>query len=130
MSEIEAASIPRRLRIGQWLNGHRAWGILPLLLIGLFVQRGEMSVRAGILMMVAGGIGIFSGTLLRIMCRTFTQPRGEAVPSDPTLITNGPFAISRNPVYLAEAAIALSIIVAVYRNYKTIDIERISELQG
>lgn len=30
----------------------------------------------------------------------------------------------------AEAAIALSIIIAVYRNYRTIDVEDVAELQG
>lgn len=60
-------------------------------------------------MMIAGGIGIFSGALLRIICRTFTHPGDPGAPLDVALITEGPFAISRNPVYLGEAAIALGI---------------------
>ena len=60
-------------------------------------------------MMVAGGIGIFSGTLLRIICRTFVRPEHEEMPLETALVTDGPFAISRNPVFLAEAAIALGI---------------------
>ena len=107
-SDISHASLLRRLHYGQWLNRYRAWGLIPLLLIGLFAQRGEMPVRAGIIMMFAGGVGIFSGALLRIMCRTFT-PDGSSTTEHPTLITDGPFAISRNPVYLAEAAMALGI---------------------
>jgi NADH-quinone oxidoreductase subunit K len=30
----------------------------------------------------------------------------------------------------AEAAIALSIIIAVYRNFRTIDVEDVAELKG
>jgi protein-S-isoprenylcysteine O-methyltransferase Ste14 len=60
-------------------------------------------------MMIAGGVGIFSGTLLRIICRTFVRPEHETTPLDIALVTDGPFAISRNPIYLAEAAIALGI---------------------
>jgi protein-S-isoprenylcysteine O-methyltransferase Ste14 len=100
---------PRRLRIGQWLNRHRVWGLVPLLIIGLFTHIGAFSVRTGSLMMIAGGVGIFSGTLLRIICRTFVRPEHDATPLDIALITDGPFAISRNPIYLAEAAIALGI---------------------
>ncbi len=101
--------VPRRLKLGRWLARHRAWGVLPLLAIGLFTHVGAFSVQTGVTMMIAGGIGIFSGTLLRIICRTFTHPKDSSVPLDIALITEGPFAISRNPVYLAEAAIALGI---------------------
>lgn len=95
--------------IGLWLSRHRVWGMVPLIAVGLFVRIGSMSVRAGLLMMIAGGVGILAGTLLRIVCRTFTASERIGLPWDVALITDGPFALTRNPVYLSEVAIALGI---------------------
>lgn len=61
-------------------------------------------------MMLAGAAGILFGTLLRVVCSTFISHRETHDPRLVTsLITDGPYAISRNPAYLGESAIALGI---------------------
>jgi protein-S-isoprenylcysteine O-methyltransferase Ste14 len=101
-------ALPTR-RIGLWLSRHRVWGLVPLIATGLLASVGEMSVSKGLLMMIAGGVGILAGTLLRIICRTFTVSEKLGQPLEIALITEGPFALTRNPVYLSEVAIALGI---------------------
>jgi protein-S-isoprenylcysteine O-methyltransferase Ste14 len=101
-------SLPTK-RIGLWLSRHRVWGLVPLIATGLFVRVGSLSVSTGLLMMIAGGVGILAGTLLRIICRTFTMSDKLGLPLEIALITDGPFALTRNPVYLSEVAIALGI---------------------
>jgi len=60
--------------------------------------------------MMAGAIGILFGSLLRIVCSTFMTHREAHDPFQVKhLITDGPFALTRNPLYLAEGAIALGI---------------------
>jgi len=99
-----------RLAIGYWLHRHRKWGIVPLLGVGLFMPVHAWPVRSGNFMMIAGAIGILFGTLLRIVCYRFTGSHDPMDVYDPgTMKTEGPYAVTRNPVYLAEGAIALGI---------------------
>ena len=79
-------SLPTR-RIGLWLSRHRVWGLVPLIIAGLFVRVGSLSVSTGLLMMLAGGVGILAGTLLRIICRTFTVSDKLGLPLEIALIT-------------------------------------------
>jgi len=53
---------------------------------------------------------------------------GRFLAPDPT--TGQIFTLFIMGIAAAEAAIALSIIIAVYRNYKSIDTEDVGELQG
>jgi protein-S-isoprenylcysteine O-methyltransferase Ste14 len=108
MTPATTASL--RTALGFWLYRYRKWGIVPLLAVGLLVHTHFLSVSNGNLMMLAGAIGILFGTLLRIVCFTFT---GTKLPVQDLrrlpLITDGPYAVTRNPLYLAEAGIALGI---------------------
>lgn len=61
-------------------------------------------------MLAGGAIGILFGSLLRIVCFTFAGNSGSLdSPHSTQLLTEGPYAISRNPVFLAEGAMALGI---------------------
>jgi protein-S-isoprenylcysteine O-methyltransferase Ste14 len=99
-----------RAAAGAWLHRHHTWGLWPLLATGLLLNLHYLPVNSGDFMMAAGAMGIFFGALLRIVCFTFT---GAADPVSSTgrvrIVTEGPYAITRNPVYLAEGAIALGI---------------------
>lgn len=96
-------------RLGPWLSRYRIVGLVPLIVLGLVLHVRALSVRGGLLMMVAGGTGILAGTLLRIICRTFISSGRDSMSLDAGLVTDGPYAITRNPVFLSEAAIALGI---------------------
>lgn len=98
-------------RVGRWLYLYRGWGLLPLLAAGLFISYKPLSVRSGILMMIIGGIGIICGTLLRIICYRYIGPESKQSENPVTtyIVKDGPFAVSRNPVYLADAAIVLGV---------------------
>jgi protein-S-isoprenylcysteine O-methyltransferase Ste14 len=99
-----------RAAAGAWLHRHHKWGLWPLLAVGLLLNFHYLPVYSGDFMMIAGAIGILFGTLLRIVCFTFT---GTADPVSPSgrvqIVTEGPYAVTRNPVYLAEGAMALGI---------------------
>lgn len=94
---------------GFWLYRHRHWLMLPLLLLGLGLNFHALSVHRGNFMMIAGGVGVLCGTLLRIVNYSFIGARDLVAKHSPELITDGTYAVSRNPVHLAEAAIALGI---------------------
>jgi protein-S-isoprenylcysteine O-methyltransferase Ste14 len=99
-----------RHALGHWLHSNRQWGLVPLLAIGLFLPIHRWSVHSGEFMMLSGTIGILFGTLLRIVCYRFTGSHDPMDVYDPRAMkTEGPYAVTRNPVYLAEAAIALGI---------------------
>jgi protein-S-isoprenylcysteine O-methyltransferase Ste14 len=99
-----------RLALGGWLHQHRRWGLVPLLAVGLLLNTHFLAVGSGNFMMIAGGTGILFGTLLRIVCHSFAGARD---PLDrvkrSALVMDGPYAITRNPVHLAEASIALGV---------------------
>jgi len=84
--------------------------LIPLLAIGLLVELHVLPASRGSYMLIAGAAGILFGALLRVVCSTFISHRETHDPAlSASLITDGPYAISRNPAYLGECAIALGI---------------------
>ncbi len=82
---------------------------------------GLVHRRTLIGMLIAGEL-ILSGASLNFMAfNRFLAP-------DPTV--GQIFTLFIMGIAAAEAAIALSIIIAVYRNYRTIDVEDVAELKG
>ena len=82
---------------------------------------GLVHRRTLIGMLIAGEL-ILAGASLNFMAfNRFLAP-------DPTV--GQIFTLFIMGIAAAEAAIALSIIIAVYRNFRTIDVEDVSELKG
>jgi NADH-quinone oxidoreductase subunit K len=89
-----------------------------LLATGLF---GMIRRRTFIGMLISGEL-IFAAASLNLMAMNrFFSP-------DPT--TGQVFVLFIMALAAAEVAIALSIIIAVYRNYRSIDSRELSELKG
>ncbi len=89
-----------------------------LLAIGIF---GLIRRRTLIGMLISGEL-IFSAASLNLMAfNRFTAP-------DPTV--GQIFVLFIMGLAAAEVAIALSIIIAVYRNYRSVKTSELSELQG
>ncbi|MDD5758502.1 MAG: NADH-quinone oxidoreductase subunit NuoK [Desulfobulbaceae bacterium] len=95
------------------------------LIIGAFLFAcgiyGLLQHRSLIGMLISGEL-VLSGASVNMMAfNRFLAP-------DPTV--GQIFTLFIMGIAAAEAAIALSIIIAVYRNYKTIDAEDLQDLQG
>jgi NADH-quinone oxidoreductase subunit K len=89
-----------------------------LLAVGIF---GLIRRRTLIGMLIAGEL-IFSGASLNLMTfNHFSAP-------DPT--TGQVFVLFIMGLAAAEVAIVLSIVIAVYRNYRSVDARELSELNG
>jgi len=94
--------------------------IIAALLFGIGFY-GLVYRRTLIGMLIAGEL-ILAGASLNFMAfNKFLAP-------DPTV--GQIFTLFIMGIAAAEAAIALSIIIAVYRNYRTIDVDDVSEMEG
>jgi len=94
--------------------------IIAALLFGMGFY-GLVHRRSLIGMLIAGEL-ILAGASINFMAfNRFLAP-------DPTV--GQVFTLFIMGIAAAEAAIALSIIIAVYRNYRTIDAEDVAELKG
>ena len=94
--------------------------IVAALLFGIGFY-GLVHRRTLIGMLIAGEL-ILAGASLNFMAfNRFLAP-------DPTV--GQIFTLFIMGIAAAEAAIALSIIIAVYRNFRTIDVEDVAELKG
>jgi NADH-quinone oxidoreductase subunit K len=94
--------------------------IIAALLFGIGFY-GLVHRRTLIGMLIAGEL-ILAGASINFMAfNRFLAP-------DPTV--GQIFTLFIMGIAAAEAAIALSIIIAVYRNFRTIDVEDVSEMEG
>ena len=94
--------------------------IIAALLFGIGFY-GLVHCRTFIGMLIAGEL-ILAGASINFMAfNRFLAP-------DPTV--GQVFTLFIMGIAAAEAAIALSIIIAVYRNYRTIDTDDVAELKG
>lgn len=101
-------------------NSLNTYLILGALLFGMGVY-GLVTRRTLIGMLIAAEL-ILAGASVNFMAfNRFTAP-------DP--VVGQVFTLFIMAVAAAEAAIGLSIVVAIYRNYKSIDTEDIVELKG
>ena len=96
-------------------SGH--FVILALLLFSIGVL-GVLTRRNMIVIFMSVEIMLNSVNLLFV---TFSRMRGD--------IHGEIFVIFVMAVAAAEAAIGLALVIALYRNYKTIDLEKVSELK-
>lgn len=101
-------------------NALESYLVVAALLFGLGIY-GLLNRRTLIGLLISAEL-LLSGASLNFMAFSrFLAP-------DPT--TGQIFTLFIMGIAAAEAAIALSIIIAVYRNYQSIDTEDVAELQG
>jgi len=108
------------MRILSLGNSLETYLVIAALLFGLGVY-GLLNRRTLIGLLISAEL-LLSGASLNFMAF------GRFLAPDPT--TGQIFTLFIMGIAAAEAAIALSIIIAVYRNYKSIDTEDLEELQG
>ena len=101
-------------------NSLETYLVIAALLFGLGIY-GLLNRRTLIGLLISAEL-LLSGASLNFMAF------GRFLAPDPT--TGQIFTLFIMGIAAAEAAIALSIIIAVYRNYKSIDTEDLEELQG
>jgi protein-S-isoprenylcysteine O-methyltransferase Ste14 len=97
------------IRLGRFLFRWRGWTPVPLLVIGLALGRPTLvSLLVGIAVTAAGEV-------LRCMAvahiGSISRTRGDGVGP---LITDGPFARSRNPIYLGNLLVGAGMIWATH----------------
>lgn len=101
-------------------NSLTTYLVIAALLFGMGVY-GMVTRRTLIGMLIAAELILTAASINFMAFNRFTAP-------DP--IVGQVFALFIMAIAAAEAAIGLSIVVAIYRNYKSIDTEDIVELKG
>lgn len=101
-------------------NSLTTYLVLGALLFGIGVY-GLVSRRTLIGMLIASELVLAGASMNFMAFNRFTAP-------DPAV--GQIFTLFIMAIAAAEAAIGLSIVVAIYRNYKTIDTEDLVELKG
>jgi len=94
--------------------------VLAALLFGIGIY-GVMLRRTLIGMLIAGELILAAGALNFMTFSRFLAP-------DPT--TGQIFTLFIMGIAAAEAAIGMSIIIAVYRNYRSVETDRVADLKG
>ncbi len=101
-------------------NSLQTYLVLAALLFGMGIY-GLVTRRTLIGMLIAAELLLAAASLNFMAFNRFTAP-------DPTV--GQIFTLFIMAIAAAEAAIGLSIVIAVYRNYKSIDTEDLVELKG
>lgn len=101
-------------------NDLNTYLLLAALLFGMGIY-GLVSRRTLVGMLIASELVLVAASINIMAFNRFTAP-------DPAI--GQIFALFIMAIAAAEAAIGLSITIAVYRNYKSVDIEDIVDLQG
>ncbi len=101
-------------------NSLQTYLVLAALLFGMGIY-GLVPRRTLIGMLIAAELLLAAASLNFMAFNRFTAP-------DPTV--GQIFTLFIMAIAAAEAAIGLSIVIAVYRNYKSIDTEDLVELKG
>ncbi|MGC8814822.1 MAG: methyltransferase family protein [bacterium] len=97
--------------------GFRYRALFPIPLVIIFL----ILAKANTLSIIVGTIFIILGAILRVICLGYlgVKSRGEE-PLIANLITTGPYRYSRNPVYIANAAIAMGFAILATGEYGTL----------
>jgi len=101
-------------------NSLQAYLLVGALLFGMGVY-GLLTRRTLIGMLIAGEMILVGASLNFMAFNRFTAP-------DPA--TGQIFALFIMAIAAAEAAIGLSIVIAIYRHYRSIDAQDVVKLQG
>ncbi len=101
-------------------NDLNTYLILAAILFGMGIY-GLVTRRTLVGMLIASELVLVAASINIMAFNRFTAP-------DPSI--GQIFALFIMAIAAAEAAIGLSITIAVYRNYKSVDIEDIVDLQG
>jgi protein-S-isoprenylcysteine O-methyltransferase Ste14 len=96
-------------RVGEWLFRHRTWLPVPIALALLFVPGAPVSpafIWIGVAITLAGeSLRLFGVREIGAISRTRSDRLGP-------LVATGPFAVTRNPLYLGNIAIWVGFTVA------------------
>ncbi|RKY82259.1 isoprenylcysteine carboxylmethyltransferase family protein [candidate division KSB1 bacterium] len=98
------------MNIGHFLFKNRSYTPIPLILIALFLANPSwITIAAGFAVMLAGEFIRFYGVAYAGSATRTTAEAGGAV-----LITSGPFAYIRNPLYVGNFFLALGFVIMAW----------------
>ncbi|MGB9589835.1 MAG: methyltransferase family protein [candidate division WOR-3 bacterium] len=96
-----------RLRIGRWLFRNRGWLGVPFFLVAL------VFARPSLILLLAGVALVILGEMARWASVSFSGPttRSSRIEA-PRLMTHGPYAWTRNPIYWGNFLVGLGMTVS------------------